>query len=146
MAGTIDHPGYGSSNRPTSRGGLGGIQEDFPLGGAGAEGGHGVAEPRPGRRRPSANAQNRLTITNISEKDAAEGINPQVSRVIPPTTPPSRATQKGYPTAEDEKKMLYEDAVAKVKVVQGAALMANATAASDVRLTLSSLDLVFHAN
>ncbi|KAH0826905.1 hypothetical protein J3R83DRAFT_4497 [Lanmaoa asiatica] len=143
MAGTVDHPGYGSSNRPTSRGGLGGIQEDSVLGGAGAEGGQGVAEPRTtgvGRRRPSANAQNRLTITNISEKDTEEGISPQVLRAARPTTP-TRSMQKGWPTAENEKKLLYENAVARVQKVQGTAAMANATAASDVRLMLLSLDL-----
>lgn len=138
VAGTIDHPGYGTSKRPTSRGGLGGIQEDSLLGDTGAEGSQGLAEPRVGRRRPSANAQNRFTITNISEKDAEEGMNPQVSRA---TTPPTRA-QKAWPTAENEKKVLYENAVAKVQKVQGVAAMASATAASDVRLTLLSLDLV----
>jgi hypothetical protein len=141
VAGTIDHPGYGSSKRPSSRGGLGGIQEDSLLGDTGAEGSQGAAEPRTtgtGRRRPSANAQNRFTITNISEKDAEEGMNPQVSRA---TTPPTRA-QKAWPTAENEKKVLYENAVAKVQKVQGAAAMASATAASDVRLILPSLGRV----
>lgn len=138
MAGTIDHPGYGSSKRPTSRGGLGGIQEDS--GDTGAEGGHGVAEPRTpvGRRRPSANAQNRLTITNISEKDAEEGINPQVFGA---TTPPTRTGQKAWPTAENEKKILYENAVLRVQKVQGTAAMASATAASDVRSICPSFDL-----
>ena len=134
MTGTIDHPGYGSAKRPTSRGGLGGIQEDSAV--AGADGGLGVAEPRPGRRRPSANAQNRFTITNISEKDAEEGMNPQVLRA---TTLPSRGPQKAWPTAENEKKLLYDNAVAKVQKVQGAAAMASATAANDVRLMFSSL-------
>lgn len=145
VVGTIDHPGYGSSNRPTSRSGLGDIQEDPPMGGAGAEGGQGVAEPRTtgvGRRRPSAIVQNRLTITNFSDKDAVEGINPQASRA---TTPPSRGAQKGWITAENEKRRLYEDAVAKVQQIQGAAAMANATAASDVRLIPLSVDLV-HVN
>ena len=131
MAATIDHPGFGASRRPGSRGGLGGIQEDPHLGGSSAEG---VAEPRPvvGRRRPSANAQNRLTITNYSEKDVEDGINPQV-------LPPTRGSQRAWPTAENEKKMLYETAVARVQKVQGTAAMANATAASDVRLMILSL-------
>ena len=131
LAGTIDHPGYGSSVRPTSRGGLGGIQEDSLLGGS--DGGQGVAEPRlNGRRRPSANAaQNRFTITNYSEKDAEEGINPQVMRAARPTTP-TRSTQKAWPTAENEKKVLYENAIAKVQKVQGAAAATNAATASDV--------------
>lgn len=134
VAGTIDHPGYGSSSRPVSRGGLGGIQEDSLLGSAGSDGGHGVGDPRtPGtrRRKPSANAQNRLTITNYSEQDAAEGISPQALRPARPTTPP-RGAQKAWPTAENEKRMLYENAVARVQKVQGAAAMANATAASEV--------------
>ena len=143
VAGTIDHPGYGASKRPTSRGGLGGIQEGSLLSGTGAEGSQGVAEPRTtgvGRRRPSANAQqNRLTITNISEKDAEEGMNPQV---LGATTPPTRAAQKAWPTAENEKKVLYESAVAKVQKVQGAAAMPSATTASDVRLILPSLNFV----
>ncbi|KAF8552577.1 hypothetical protein OG21DRAFT_1486082 [Imleria badia] len=134
VAGTIDHPGYGSAKRPTSRGGLGGIQEDPTLGGAGSEGGHGVAEARPRQRRPTANAQNRFTITNISEKDAEEGMNPQVSRA---TTLPSRG-QKAWPTAENEKKVLYDNAVARVQQIQGAAAMASATAASDVPSSAAS--------
>lgn len=124
--GTIDHPGYGSSRRPGSRG------QDSSLGG------EGIAEPRT-RRRPSANAQNRLTITNISEKDAEEGISAQVLRT---TTTPPRATQKAWPTAENEKKTLYENAVAQVEKVQGRAAMASVAAASDVRLMFRSLDLM----
>lgn len=138
-AGTVDHPGYGSSNRPNSRGGLGGIQEDSILGGA--EGGQGVAESRTvgvGRRRPSANAQNRLTITNISEKDAEEGIDR-------PTTP-TRTAQKAWLTAENEKKLLYQNAVARVQKVQGAVAMGPVTAANDVRSILSLFDLVSDLN
>lgn len=134
VAGTIDHPGYGTSKRPTSRGGLGGIQEDAILGSV--EGGQGLIEARAiseRRRRPSANA-NRLTITNISEKDAEDGITPQELNTLHPTTP-SRAAQNAWPSAKNEKKMLYENAMAKVQKVQGAAAMAVTAAASDVRLS-----------
>lgn len=96
--------------------------------------------PGVGRRRPSANAQNRLTIANISEKDAEEGISSQVLRAARPMTP-TRPAQKAWPTAEEEKKLLYENAVARVQKVQGTAAMANATAASDVRQMLLSFVL-----
>ncbi|KAF9220194.1 hypothetical protein BS17DRAFT_739755 [Gyrodon lividus] len=142
-AGTIDHPGYGSSNRPSSRGGLGGIQEDSILSGVGEGGGSSGIEPRPSftgsgrRRRPSATTgQNRFTITNISEKDAAEGLNAQVPRAARPTTPPSGGrAERPWPTAEDEKKQLYDSAVAKVAKVQGTVAMANVTATSDSTAT-----------
>ncbi|KIK92149.1 hypothetical protein PAXRUDRAFT_26807 [Paxillus rubicundulus Ve08.2h10] len=132
ISGTIDHPGYGSSNRPSSRGGLGGIQED-PNSSFGDGGGPSGVESRPSftssgrRRRPSANAQNRLTITNISEKDAEEGLNPQVPRAARPMTPPSAGrSERQWLSAEDEKKQLYDSAVAKVQKVQGAVVMGNA--------------------
>ncbi|KAG6371878.1 hypothetical protein JVT61DRAFT_8877 [Boletus reticuloceps] len=127
---TVDHPGYGSSRRPGSRGGLGGIQENSVLSGTGAEGSQVVPEARVGRRRPSANAQqNRLTITNISEKDAEEGIT---------AMPAPRATQKAWPTAENEKAKLYENAVLRVQQVQGPAAMGSATTASDMPTNLTS--------
>ncbi|KAF9242069.1 hypothetical protein BU15DRAFT_73000 [Melanogaster broomeanus] len=137
-AGTINHPGYGSSNRPASRG-LQGIQEDS---GAVGGGGPSTIEPRPsftssGRRRrvSAATAQNRFTITNISEKDTAEGIQAQVPRATPPTTP--ARGDRSWPTAENEKKQLYENAVARVQMVQGSAAMGNATseALSDASTT-----------
>ncbi|KAG9313333.1 hypothetical protein JVU11DRAFT_5638 [Chiua virens] len=118
MTGTIDHPGYGSSNRPGSRGGLGGIQEDTQLGAEGQ-----VSHLRPiGRRRPSAS--NRLTITNISEKDAEDGLVSKPPRV---TTPPARNATNAWLSAEAEKQLLYENAVARVQKVQGAAAISGLT-------------------
>ncbi|KAF8838756.1 hypothetical protein BDN67DRAFT_971075 [Paxillus ammoniavirescens] len=141
VAGTIDHPGYGSSNRPSSRGGLGGIQED-PNSSLGDGGGPSGVESRPSftssgrRRRPSANAQNRFTITNISEKDAEEGLNPQVPMAARPTTPPSAGrSERQWLSAEDEKKQLYDSAVAKVQKVQGAVAMGNVTQAGESAAT-----------
>ncbi|KIJ59700.1 hypothetical protein HYDPIDRAFT_177738 [Hydnomerulius pinastri MD-312] len=138
--GTIDHPGYGSSNAQSHTPGLGGIAED---GSAGAAGG---IEARPSvtgsgggrRRRPSATgqqqSQNRFTITNISEKDAAEGINAQTPRASPGTPPSAGRPGKSWPTAEDEKKQLYENAVARVQKVQGTAAVVSTTSLNETRV------------
>ncbi|KIK39851.1 hypothetical protein CY34DRAFT_25074 [Suillus luteus UH-Slu-Lm8-n1] len=118
MPGTIDHPGYGSSAQIP----MGSIQEDSalvvrPVGGSGR------------RRRGSATAvtQSRLTITNISDRDAEvrEAVEQAqtTARQQQPTTPPMR-NQRSWLTAEEEKRKLYESARAKVEQVQGSAVMA----------------------
>ncbi|KAG1827381.1 uncharacterized protein BJ212DRAFT_1474530 [Suillus subaureus] len=119
VPGTIDHPGYGSSAQIP----MGSIQEDSalavrPVGGSGR------------RRRGSAAAsgtQNRLTITNISDRDAEvrEAVEQaqMAARQQHPTTPPMRG-QRSWLSAEEEKRKLYESARAKVEQVQGSAVMA----------------------
>lgn len=119
VPGTIDHPGYNSSAQIP----MGSIQENSTL----------VVRPVGGssrRRRGSATAagtQNRLTITNISDRDAEvrEAVEQAqiAARQQQPTTPPMRG-QRSWLSAEDEKRKLYESARAKVEQVQGSAVMA----------------------
>ncbi|KAG0707826.1 hypothetical protein DFH29DRAFT_599883 [Suillus ampliporus] len=116
VPGTVDHPGYGLSAQNS----MGSIQEDGaanvrPVGGSGR------------RRRGSAVAagtQNRLTITNISDRDAEvrEAVEQaqMAARQQQPTTPPMRG-QRAWLSAEEEKRKLYESAKAKVEKVQGSA-------------------------
>ncbi|KAG1756845.1 uncharacterized protein EDB91DRAFT_1262397 [Suillus paluster] len=118
MPGTVDHPGYGLSAHNS----MGSIQEDDavnvrPVAGSGR------------RRRGSAVAagtQNRLTITNISDRDAEvrEAVEEaqMAARQPQPTTPPMRG-QRSWISAEEEKRKLYESAKAKVEKVQGSSAM-----------------------
>ncbi|KAG2037174.1 hypothetical protein BDR03DRAFT_1010875 [Suillus americanus] len=119
VPGTIDHPGYGSSAQIP----MGSIQEDSalavrPVGGSGR------------RRRGSAVAagtQNRLTITNISDRDAElrEAVEQaQMAARQQQTTTPQMRGQRSWISAEEEKRKLYESARAKVEQVQGSAVMA----------------------
>ncbi|KAH7889190.1 hypothetical protein F5I97DRAFT_482937 [Phlebopus sp. FC_14] len=137
MPGTIDHPGYGSSGQSQGPSAvMGSIQEDE------ARPTTADASARPsvtgtgtgGRRRPSATAQqgsqNRFTITNISEKDAAEGINAQVPVGRAAAASPPRS-QRAWPSAEEEKRQLYENAVARVQKVQGAAAIGNTSPSNE---------------
>ncbi|KAG2063406.1 hypothetical protein BDR04DRAFT_1111421 [Suillus decipiens] len=132
VPGTIDHPGYGSSAQIP----MGSIQEDSstvvrPVGGSGR------------RRRGSAVAagtQNRLTITNISDRDAElrEAVEQaQIATRQQPTTPPMRG-QRSWLSAEEEKKKLYESARAKVEQVQGSAVMAPQSSETSSQLKSSS--------
>jgi hypothetical protein len=118
VTGTVDHPDYGSSPQTS----MGSIPEDGtgavrPIGGSGR------------RRRGSAAAggsQNRLTITNISDRDAEvrEAVEQEqlAARLAQQTTPLTKA-QRSWISAEEEKKKLYENAKAKVERVQGSAVM-----------------------
>ncbi|KAG1865224.1 hypothetical protein C8R48DRAFT_772922 [Suillus tomentosus] len=118
VPGTIDHPGYSSSAQIP----MGSIQEDSALvvrhvGGSGR------------RRRGSAAAgtQNRLTITNISDRDAEvrEAVEQaQLAARQQQSTTPSIRGQPSWLSAEEEKRKLYESARAKVEQVQGSAVMA----------------------
>ncbi|KAG2106804.1 uncharacterized protein F5147DRAFT_224927 [Suillus discolor] len=118
VPGTIDHPGYSSSAQIP----MGSIQEDSalvvrPVGGSGR------------RRRGSAAAgtQNRLTITNISDRDAEvrEAVEQaQLAARQQQSTTPSIRGQRSWLSAEEEKRKLYESARAKVEQVQGSAVMA----------------------
>jgi hypothetical protein len=132
VPGTIEHPGYGSSAQIP----MGSIREDStvavrPVGGSGR------------RRRGSATAgtQNRLTITNISDRDAEvrEAVEQAqiAARQQQPTTPPMRG-QRSWLSAEDEKKKLYESARAKVEQVQGSAVMAPQSSETVSRSWLTS--------
>jgi hypothetical protein len=132
MPGTIDHPGYGSSAQIP----MGSIQEDSAL----------VARPVGGssrRRRGSATAvtQSRLTITNISDRDAEvrEAVEQAqtIARQQQPTTPPMR-NQRSWLSAEEEKRKLYESARAKVEQVQGSAVMAPQSSEAVSRSWLAS--------
>ncbi|KAG6331726.1 hypothetical protein ID866_7363 [Astraeus odoratus] len=139
--GTVDHPGYGG-------GGGGGpvlqppamtpIEEDA---GSSTHGGANVTA-RPSltgsvanqRRRPSAtsqatNAHNRLTITNYSEREAEDVAAENASAGVTAARPSSAGRHAPWLTAEEEKKRLYENAVAKVQKVQGA--MGSAVPSSD---------------
>ncbi|KAG1731948.1 hypothetical protein EDB19DRAFT_1912328 [Suillus lakei] len=125
VPGTVDHPGYGSSVQNP----MGSIQEDRaatvrPIGGSGR------------RRRGSATAagtQNRLTITNISDRDgevreaveqAQIAARQQQSTTTTTTATPPMRGQRSWLSAEEEKRKLYESARAKVEQVQGSAAMA----------------------
>lgn len=125
VPGTVDHPGYGlPAPNP-----MGSIQEHSaaaarPVGGSGR------------RRRGSATAvgtQNRFTITNISDRDAEvrEAVEQaqMAARQQQPTSP--TRGQRGWLTAEEEKKKLYESARAKVEQVQGSAAMAPQSSTSE---------------
>ncbi|KAG2150646.1 uncharacterized protein EDB93DRAFT_327356 [Suillus bovinus] len=117
VPGTIDHPGYGSAAQVP----MGSIQEDSalvvrPVGGSGR------------KRRGSATAtgtQNRLTITNISDRDAEvrEAVEQAQLASRQQQSTPIRG-QRPWLSAEEEKKKLYESARAKVEQVQGSAVMA----------------------
>lgn len=137
--GTIDHPGYSSSAQIP----MGSIQEDSALvvrhvGGSGR------------RRRGSAAAgtQNRLTITNISDRDAEvrEAVEQaQLAARQQQSTTPSIRGQRSWLSAEEEKRKLYESARAKVEQVQGSAVMAPQASETVSRywLILQSSPLIF---
>jgi len=131
VPGTVDHPGYGASQSNP----MGSIPENG-TGAARAVGGSGR------RRRGSAAAggtQNRLTITNISDRDAEvrEAVEQAqlAARLAQPTTTPSRS-QRSWLTAEEEKKKLYDSAKAKVEKVQGSAVMTPQVSESVSRIWL----------
>ncbi|KAI6043324.1 hypothetical protein EDC04DRAFT_2652439 [Pisolithus marmoratus] len=149
---TVDHPGFGAG-QGFQQSGMARIEEDvanLTSGGAGITarpsltGSAGIHQHT---RRPSATGsqaghqQNRLTITNYSEREAeaiaAENRNLNSSGSTSggsgggPGPRPSSGPRGQWPTAEDEKTQLYETAVARVQKVQGAAAMANGTLHDD---------------
>ncbi|KAL4081284.1 hypothetical protein V8B97DRAFT_2020138 [Scleroderma yunnanense] len=141
---TVDHAGYaGGVAQPT----MARIDEDSSGSGAGSPLGGGDVRARPSftgsvggaahhRRKHSASAttaanpQNRLTITNYSEYEA-EAVAAENGTANRPGSAgganrPKSAGQRGHwPTAEEEKKQLYEHAVARVQKVQGTAALAH---------------------
>lgn len=163
---TVDHPGFGVGNGAGQQSGMARIEEDVANLTAGADittrpsftGSVGAPQHR---RRPSATGsqaghhQNRLTITNYSEREAealaAENMNLDssggggTSSSVSGSRPgprPSSGPRGQWPTAEDEKTQLYESAVARVQKVQGAAAaMANGAQSQDDSLQPTSTNV-----
>ncbi|EMD38159.1 hypothetical protein CERSUDRAFT_113311 [Gelatoporia subvermispora B] len=84
-----------------------------------------VVSPRPrSSTNRAAGGGNRLTVANYDDKELAE--HPETARIlsrnasssVTPRTPPANAQSK-WISAEEEKKRLYERAVANVERVQG---------------------------
>lgn len=150
---TIDHPGFGAGNQGFQQSGMARIEEDV----ANLTAGGADVTARPSLtgsirthqhgRQPSATGsqaghqQNRLTITNYSEREAeaiaAENMDLSSSGGMGsssggrPGLRPSSGPRGQWPTAEDEKTQLYASAVARVQQVQGAAAMANGAMHND---------------
>ncbi|KAI6115398.1 hypothetical protein EDD17DRAFT_1565478 [Pisolithus thermaeus] len=150
---TVDHPGFGASSsagQGFQQSGMARIEEDvanLTAGGVDITARPSltgsIRTPRHGRQ-PSATGsqaghqQNRLTITNYSEREveaiAAENSSSggiSGSDGGRPGLRPSSGPCSQWPTAEDEKTQLYESAVARVQKVQGAAAMANGAMQND---------------
>jgi hypothetical protein len=81
--------------------------------------------PANARRRSGggpSNPSNRFTITNVNEEEIPKESEPSASGAAAPAATaasPAPAARNLWPTAEDEKKRLYEQARAKVERVQG---------------------------
>lgn len=120
---TTNHPGYGFDDRNMAGHGK---REEGPV----STGQSGNIDPRPVGRRPgtggSTNQQNRLTVTNFNDGEM-ESLGAAITEMHS-----LRRGQRAWPSAEDEKKQLYERAVAKVEKVQGAGVMANVSSSADV--------------
>lgn len=141
----------GAGPRPSTATGAGEVRARPSFTGSVVGGGGAAAHHR---RRPSAsttgaNPQNRLTITNYSEREAeaVAAENAAMNAKRPGSSGGARrprsaggpnghggaAGHRGqWPTAEEEKKQLYENAVAKVHKVQGAAALAHTVSLSEV--------------
>ena len=122
---TIDHPGFPvvkSSQPPVQKPVLAADTKPALLGDA-------LPKPTPRPARPVANPIHRLTVTNNDE--------PEKPMIKGPQTPKHNHTASGggssrtpWPTAEEEKKRLYEKARADVERVQGS--LARGTSANSV--------------
>ncbi|KAI6103665.1 hypothetical protein F5141DRAFT_1132298 [Pisolithus sp. B1] len=150
---TVDHPGFGAGNIPGQgfqQSGMARIEEDvanLTAGGVDITARPsltGTVRTHQHGRQPSATGsqaghqQNRLTITNYSEREAeaiaaenssSGGISGSDGGRL--GLRPSSGPRGQWPTAEDEKTQLYESAVARVQKVQGAAAMANGATHND---------------
>ncbi|KAH7909217.1 hypothetical protein BJ138DRAFT_1115170 [Hygrophoropsis aurantiaca] len=118
LAGIVDHPGCISSASP---------QRAPSVEATGAttlrptHSANGSVSASGRKRRPSATgSQNRFTVTNISENDAElrEAQQQANARAV---TPPSAGRRPQWPTAEDEKKRLYDKAKATAAQTQNIA-------------------------